>query len=121
MDVNQVYQTMILILSKNKQQGYFSPADFYYYINQGQRGYLDYIKGEYQKYQAGRPIAVVEFGQNEMIRQSLAPLIYSAILTPNNITGIANFPSDYEYVDAMWAYGFNRIRFIQQDRLDAYF
>jgi hypothetical protein len=121
MDVNQIYNLMKYCLAKNSQQGYFDPSSFHITINQAQRGYLDYLKGEYQRYQAGRPIAVVEFGQNEMIRQSLAPLIYSAILAPNSTTGIANFPNDYEYPDAMWTYGFNKVRFIQQDRLDAYY
>lgn len=121
MDVNQVYQVMTYSLAKNKQQGYFSPDDFYTVINQAQRSYLDYLMGEYQKYQLQRPIAVVEFGQNQRIRQSLAPLIYGAILHPNTTSGIAGFPSDYEYVDNMWSvYGIYNVRFVQQDRLDSY-
>jgi hypothetical protein len=112
---------MSLVLAKNKQQGYLSPQDFYTSINQAQRSYLDYLLGEYQRYQIQRPIAVVEFGQNERIRDSVAPLIYSAILPINSLTGIAPRPSDYEYVDAMWGvYGYYNIRFIQQDRQDAF-
>jgi len=112
---------MKLALSKNIQQGYLSPQDFYTSINQAQRSYLDYLLGEYQRYQIQRPIAVVEFGQNERIRDSVAPLIYSAILPINSLTGIAPRPSDYEYVDAMWSvYGYYNIRFIQQDRQDAF-
>ena len=120
MDVNQVYQVVLYAVAKNKQQGNLSPDDFYTVINQAQRSYLDYLMGAYQKYQVGRPIAVVEFGQNQRIRQSLAPLIYGAILNVNAVTGIAPFPSDYEYPDAMWGqYGFYKIKFIQQDRQDA--
>ncbi len=86
-----------------------------------QAGFLDYLLGEYQKYQIRRPIAVVEFGQNERIRESLSELIYSIVLSPNTTTGIAPFPSDYEYTDNMWSlYGFYNIRFIQQDRLNDY-
>lgn len=121
MNVNQLYQIWKYSISKNLQDGYGSPEDFYITINQGQRGYLDFLKGEYQKYQAQRPIAVVEFGQNQMIRQSLAPLIYSVLLSPNTATGIAPFPSDFEYTDAMWTYGYYNIRFIQQDRLRSYY
>lgn len=121
MDVNQMFQIWSYAISKNLQQGYGSPSDFYISINQAQRSYEDYLLGEYQKYQLQRPIAVVEFGQNERIRDSLAPLIYNAILPINSTTGIAPFPSDYEYVDAMWSvYGNYNIRFIQQDRLDAF-
>jgi len=116
-----MYEVWISVLGKNKQQGYASPEDFYTYINQAQRSYMDYLLGEYQKYQAQRPIAVVQFGQNERVRDSIAPLIYNAILPINSTTGIAPRPSDYEYVDAMWSvYGTYNITFTQQDRKDAY-
>lgn len=121
MDVNQVYQVMLYAVAKNKQQGYMSPDDFYTAINTAQRSYLDYLLGEYQKYMVQRPIAVVQFGQNQRIRESLAPLIYGVILSPNAGTGIAPFPNDYEYVDAMWgSASYYNIRFIQQDRLASY-
>lgn len=119
MTVDDVYQIMSLALAKNKQQGYLSPDDFFQSINLAQKSYLDYLLGEYQKYQIKRPISVVEFGQNERIRTSIAPLIYGAILNPSS--GIAPFPSDFEYPDAMWGlYGYYNIRFAQQDRLDSY-
>lgn len=121
MNVNQMYEIWIYAIDKNLQQGYGSPEDFYTTINSAQRSYLDYLLGEYQRYQIQRPIAVVQFGQNQRIRDSVAPLIYGAILPINSTTGIAPFPSDYEYVDNMWSvYGNYNIRFIQQDRLDAY-
>lgn len=121
MTVDDVYKIMRYAVAKNLQDGYLSPDDFYIVINQAQRGYLDYLKGEYQRYQIQRPIAVVEFGQNQMIRQSLSPLIYSSILPINSATGISPFPSDFEYTDAMWGvYGNYNIRFIQQDRQDSY-
>ena len=120
-DVNQVYTLWKLCLAKNNQQGYGTRENFQSSINQAQRSYLDYLLGEYQKYQVQRPIAVVEIGMNARIRQSLAPLIYGAILNPNSGTGIAPFPSDHEYPDAMWGvYGYYNIKFIQQDRLDSY-
>jgi hypothetical protein len=121
MDVNQVYQVVLYALSKNRQQGYLSPDDFYTVINTAQRSYLDYLMGEFQKYQIKRPIAVVEFGQNERIRQSLAPLIYGRILSPFPYSGINPFPSDYEYPDAMWTYNFKKVKFIQQDSLSSYY
>jgi len=116
-----MYSIWIYAIAKNKQQGYGSPNDFYISINQGQRSYLDYLLGEYQKYQIQRPIAVVEFGENQRIRDSLAPLIYGAILPIVPTTGISMFPYDFEYVDAMWSiYGNYNIKFIQQNKLDNY-
>jgi len=121
MDVNQVYRVMLFAVAKNKQNGYLTPDDFYTSINTAQRSYLDYLLGEYQKYQIRRPISVVEFGQNERIRDSVSPLIYNAVLPINSTTGIATLPSDYEYTDAVWGvYGNYNIRFAQQDRLDSY-
>lgn len=120
MNANTPYEIIQYAAAKN-QQGYISPDDYNLVINQAQRQYLDYLLGEYQKYQVGRPIAVVEFGQNEKIRTSLAPLIYGAILNPFPYNGISPFPSDFEQVDAMWGiYGHYNIRFAQQDRLDSY-
>lgn len=114
------YQIMLYAVSKNLQDGYLSSQDFYTAINTAQQQYTDYLLGEYQKYQIRRSIAVVEFGQNQRVRQSLSPLIYGTIL-PIDATGVAPFPGDYEVVDAMWSvYGNYNIRFIQQDRQDAY-
>jgi len=120
MNVNQTYEVMQYAVAKNIQQGYLSPDDFYTVINTAQRSYLDYLLGQYQRYQLKRPVAPVEFGLNQRIRQSIVPLIYGTILTVNS-QGVAAYPSDYEYTDAMWdVYNIYNIRFIQQDRQDAW-
>lgn len=121
MTVDVMYQIMLFAVAKNKQQSYLSPSDFYQVINTAQQQYLDYLLGEYQQYRERRPIAVVQVGDGERIRNSIAPLIYNINLTPNTTTGIATYPSDYEAVDAMWAiYGFYNIRFTNQPRLAAF-
>ncbi len=121
MDVNTLRNIILYATAKNKAQGFVSPDDFNNVLMpMAQKNFLDYLLGEYQKYQLKRPIAVVEFGQNERVRQSISPLIYGTLLNIN-ASGIAPYPSDYEYNDAMWGvYGFYNIRFIQQDRQDAY-
>lgn len=121
MNSDQVYRIVQYVCAKNTQQGYVSPEDFYRVINQAQDEYLDYLRGEYQKYQVGRPIPVVAIGQNERVRESLAPLIYGTILSPN-AQGVASFPGDFEFTDAMWSvYNFYRIRFVTQDTLHSYY
>jgi hypothetical protein len=119
MDVNVCFKIILYAVAKNNSQGYVSPEDFNTVLMPtAQASYLDYLLGEYQQYRANRPIAVVEVGNNEKIRNSISPLIYNINLTPNTTTGIAAFPSDYEAVDAMWnIYGFYNIRFINQPRL----
>jgi len=71
---------MKYICGKNNQQGYLSADDFHVSINAAQKEYLDYLIGEYQQYQAGRPIAVVEMSNKEKVRNSIAPLIYNTLL-----------------------------------------
>jgi hypothetical protein len=120
MSVKEIYDLILYCVTKNKQQGYVSPDDFNLVINQAQRSYLDYLLGQYQKYQIRRPISIVEFGQNQRLRDSVSPLIYGRTLNVYN-NGVSPFPSDYEYTDAMWTgYGHYNIRFVQQDRLDSY-
>lgn len=122
MDVNVLFKIIRFAVAKNISQGYVSPEDFNTVLMPtAQRNYLDYLLGEYQKYLPQRPIAVVEFGQNERIRDSISSLIYNTILPITPITGISAPPSDYEYVDNMWGvYGNYNIRFVQQDRLSDY-
>ena len=63
MNVNEVYQLIQYIISKS-QNGYFTPDEFNQVINQAQISYMDYLVGQFQQYQAGRPIPSVQFGNN---------------------------------------------------------
>lgn len=120
MSVDQLFSLIKYAAAKNQGLN-ISPDDFNNILMpMAQASYLDYLKGEYQKYQLRRPISVVEFGQNQMIRQSLSPFIYGTNLTLNS-SGVAQPPSDHEFNDAMWSiYGYYNIKFIQQDRLASY-
>lgn len=119
MDTNSVYKIILYAAAKNLQQGYVSPEDFNNTLMPvAQDGYLDYLLGEYQKYQPTRPFSPVAFSNNQKTRTSIAPLIYSVILPVDSVTGIATYPGDFEQVDAMWSvYNIYRIRFSQQDKL----
>ncbi len=118
MNVNEVYKTIQLACAKNTAQGYISPDDFNLNINIASKSFAAFLIGEYQQYQAKRPIPVVAFGENERVRTSLAPLIYEVIIPVNSTTGIGAFPYGFIQVDAMWGqYGFYNIRFTEQDRL----
>jgi len=120
LDVNELYSLCKYCVAKNTGQGYLSPDDFNMVINIGQRSYIDYLLGQYQQYQAKRPIPVVAFGNNERVRTSLAPLIYEVIIPVNNVTGIGSFPYGFMQVDAMWGqYGYYNIRFTEQDRFSS--
>lgn len=122
MNADQTYKIVLYAVAKNNSQGYVSPDDFNRIMDMAQRSYLDYLLGEYQKYQATRPVAIVEFGQTEKIRQSISPLIYNTVLPVDAVTGLATPPSDFEIVDAMWSqYGFYNIRFINQPRLQSFY
>jgi hypothetical protein len=89
-------------------------------INQAQVSYQDYLLGEFQQYQYGRPQARINYSQNENIRQRLSPLITSATLTING-SGEAAYPADYVQADTIITTAFNRVRFAQQDTLYSYY
>lgn len=117
MTADTTYQIMLYAVKKNIQDGYLSPDDFNLTINTAQDQYLDYLLGQYQKYQPTRPFSPVAFSDNQRIRTSVAPLIYGTVLSIDG-TGLATYPSDFEQVDAMWSvYNHYRIRFTQQDAL----
>jgi hypothetical protein len=120
MNVNDIYRICQFAINKN-QGGYLSPSDFNLTINQAQDSYENYLIGEFQQYQIGRPQARVNYSQNENTRQRLTPLITQATLTIN-ANGIASYPTDFLQVDAMFkADEVSRIRFVQQERLFSFF
>lgn len=114
-NIDDVYKIVLYATSKNLQQGYVSPEDFNVVINQAQKSYASYLLGSFQQYQAGRPEARVQFGQNAVIRTRLKPIIYNADLTIDG-TGFSPYPSDFLQTDAMWTYyGYERVREVQQN------
>lgn len=116
MSANDYYVLMQYILSKG-QHGYFGPDDFARVINMAQRSWISYLLGTLQSYTPGRPVAKVELGLNQVVRQRLAPAIYGYNLSVD-ATGFSPYPLDYLQTDAMWSiYGFNRIRNIPQEKL----
>lgn len=120
MTAEETYKLILYIIAKNTSQGYFSPADFNRTINQAQLSYMTFLLGTFQKYAPGRPVAPVEFGQNQVIRQRLTPAIYGYILNIDG-SGFAPYPGDYLQTDAMVSiYGNQRIRAVQQDSLYSY-
>lgn len=103
------------------QNGYFSSSDFNLLVNQAQDSHLDYLVGEFQQYQYGRPQARVSYGQNSVIRQRVSPLIYGYNLSVDN-NGFSKYPDDYLMTDAMFTfYGYNRVRYVQQDYLFSFY
>ncbi len=118
MTVDEVYQITLFVLNKN-QQGNLRPSDFNRIINQAQFSYFNYLLGEFQRYQPGRPISTVEWGQNAHIRERLTPFVQPpTTLAIDPVTGNTPYPSEYEMWDAMyWGIYKKPVKFIQQDRL----
>lgn len=120
MNVNDMYRICQFAVNK-AQNGYLTPAEFNLTINQAQVSYQDYLLGEFQQYQYGRPQARVNYSQNENIRQRLSPLITEATLTINATSGEAPYPADYVQADAVRTTAFERVRYVQQDALYSYY
>lgn len=119
MTSQQAYQ-IIQYAANKSQHGYITPDNFNLLMNQAQLSFLDYLLGEYQKYQYGRPIPPVELGMTSKIRQSLSVLIDTPTTLTIDVTGFVAYPADYEQYDAMYTTAMDRVRFVQQDSLYSY-
>ena len=120
MNVNDMYRICQFAVNK-AQNGYLTPSEFNLVINQAQVSYQDYLLGEFQQYQYGRPQARITYSQNENIRQRLTPLITEATLTINGTSGEASYPTDYVQADSIITSDFKRVRYVQQDSLYSYY
>jgi len=120
MNVNDMYRICQFAVNK-AQNGYLTPSEFNLIINQAQVSYQDYLLGEFQQYQYGRPQARINYSQNENIRQRLSPLITQATLTIDGTSGGAPYPADYVQADAITTTTLKRVRYVQQDALYSYY
>ena len=120
MNVNDMYRICQFAVNK-AQNGYLTPSEFNLTINQAQVSYQDYLLGEFQQYQPGRPQARINYSQNENIRQRLSPLITETTLSINTTTGKADYPNNYVQADAVRTSTFDRVRYVQQDSLYSYY
>lgn len=115
MTAEELYILVFTILDKNGGQGDFTTEEFNIIANRAQYGYQDYLIGQIQQYQYGRPIARVDYSQNEKIRHRLRQSIYNINLT---ITSqVSAYPSGYLLKDSMLTTDNQVIRFASQDRL----
>ena len=120
MNVNDMYQICQFAINK-AQNGYLTPSEFNLTINQAQVSYQDYLLGEFQQYQPGRPQARINYSQNENIRQRITPLLATASLAVNAGTGAVVYPGDYLQADSLLTSTLQRVRYTQQDSLYSYY
>ena len=111
MTVDFCYSLIKFAASKN-QGGYINPDSFNVIINQGQLSYMDYILGQ--------PNGKLNFGMSESTRNTVTPFITLPVTLTVDGSGNANYPTDYQLVDAMFTSSMDRIRFVQQDSLYSY-
>ena len=120
MTVNDMYEIEQYIVNKN-QNGYLSPDEFNLINRQAQYSYLNYLLGQFQQYQAQRPMPRVQYSENQRTRQSLTPLIYGYNLNVD-VNGRSPYPGDYQQTDAMWTlYGLQKIKYVEQNFVSSYF
>lgn len=119
MTADTAYQ-LITYLANQFQRGNISPQRFNLIINQASTSFLNYLLGQFQTYNYGKPEARVQFGVNETARQRLTPLINPLSPLTIDSTGLAPYPTGFEQVDAMFSTTMDRIRFFPQHRLYSY-
>ena len=57
-------------------------------INAAQFEFLDYLLGEFQQYQVGRPVPRVQYSMTEVARQRLTPFIDPPVTLAIDVTGV---------------------------------
>ena len=117
MSVDEVFSLIQYIVNK-EQSSQLTPEEFNETVSMAQRSYISYLLGSFQRYQPGRSMSNVQFGNNQIVRQRLTPVIYGYTLTVDS-SGYAPYPGDYLQADAMYPiYGYSqRIRYVPQDKL----
>lgn len=111
-----MYQICLYAINKS-QNGYLTPEEFNLLANQAQTSYMDYLLGEFQQYQYGKPESRVNYDQNSNTRQRLVPFIHETILTVD-LNGESIYPTNYLQTDALTTVSdYQRIRFVRQDSL----
>lgn len=118
MTVEELYNIILFIIDKNSGQGDVSVEEFNNVINRAQYQYQNYLVGEIQQYQYGRPFSRIDYSHNQKIRQRLTHSIYNYNLTVTS--GVSPFPGDYLLTDALRTTTDQAIRFASQDRLAAF-
>ncbi len=119
MTADEVYQTIQLACNKN-QHGYVTPAQFNLIIKMGGLGFLDYLLGEVEQYQPGKPQPRIALGMSKTIRLSLAAVIDPIGPLTIDGTGLSPYPTNLQMVDAMFTADMKKVRFVQQNKLDSY-
>jgi hypothetical protein len=111
---------LIQYCANQLQRGNVSPARYNLIINQAQLGFLNYLLGQFQQYNYGKPNSRVQFGVNETVRQRLTPLIGPLSTLTIDGTGLSPYPAGFQQVDAMLTTTMQRVRFVPQHKLYSY-
>ena len=118
MNINDMYQICQYAINK-AQNGYLTPSQFNLLANQAQVSFMDYLLGEFQQYQPGRPQARISYSQNSDTRQRISPFIKNVTLTPD-AGGALTYPTDYLETDSIRTSANERVRYVQPDSLYSY-
>ena len=116
MTADFTYRLCQYIVNKN-QDGYLTPNEFNLVINQAQLSFVNYLLGQYNQYQYGRPNPRIQYSETIQARQSLTSVIYGYNLHIDQ-TGFSPYPADYIQRDRVQTiYGENLIRYAPPERL----
>lgn len=121
MTVDEFYKIVQYTCNKSQNGGYVSPSDFNRVATLACQEYTDYLLGQTQSYQPGLPQARASYGNNQVIRQKLTPLITAPQTLTVDGTGLALYPADYIQADAVYTAANKRVRYCPQDRFDSFY
>ena len=112
MTVDQVYSILRFIVRKN-QLGSLSPVDFQFAFNTAQRNYYDFLVGRVEQYRYGSSVSRVGLSMTDNVVSRLMPFQLSATVTVSS--GLANKPTSFNKLLAMYTPSSNRVYRIEED------
>lgn len=95
--IDKVHDRIDFLIKKNKW-GYISPQQKDLAIDLAQMELFNEYYGDPNKYQYGRPIPPVAYGQTQKLLDSLTPFLKTLGL--DNPDGFTPFPDDYVHLDS---------------------
>jgi hypothetical protein len=111
---------IVKYISNKFNGGVITGQNYMDMINQAQRDFLSFLLGQFVSYQYGRPLARVQFGMNEIVRQRITPFIDPPSTLTIDVTGASPYPAGLQQVDAMYTSTMQRIRYVPQHKLYSY-
>lgn len=116
-NADRFYKIVQFIARKN-QTGDLTPSEIGYAGSQAQNGYFDFLIGQLEQQQYGKPVPRVGVGMNAKVNTLLLPLkVTNALVT--GIAGVYIKPANLNYLSLMTDTSFRKVSILDDTKFPA--